>query len=79
MPAVRDAQQEDDEGNKGKLFVLDLSFIGWELLCVIPFVAFWVIPYMNITCAGFYDRLAQKYAMENAPPVQPEPPESPVM
>ena len=62
------------KGYKWKLFVLDLSFIGWIILSIIPFVAFWVIPYMEITCAGYYDRLTQQYAIENAPPVQPEPP-----
>ena len=45
-------------GHKWELFVLDLSFIGWGLLTVIPFVSVYVTPYMEVTCAGYYDALA---------------------
>lgn len=41
-------------GHKGELFVLDLSFIGWQLLTIIPFVSIWVTPYTSITCANYY-------------------------
>lgn len=44
-------------GHKWELFVLDLSFIGWGLLTVIPFVSVYVTPYMEVTCAGYYDAL----------------------
>ncbi|MBQ6796634.1 MAG: DUF975 family protein [Clostridia bacterium] len=46
-------------GNKGKLFVLDLSFIGWGLLCCltagIGFV--FLAPYVNATRAETYEYL----------------------
>lgn len=41
-------------GRKGELFVLDLSFIGWRLLTVIPLVSVWVNPYTEITYVGYY-------------------------
>ena len=44
-------------GNKGKMFCLGWRFFGWALLsictCCIGFI--WLIPYMNITMARFYD------------------------
>ena len=47
------------KGYKRKLFLLDLSFIGWALLGVITFgIAFiWVIPYINATYANAYNSL----------------------
>lgn len=44
-------------GHKMELFVLDLSFIGWSLLCVIPFVSVYVDPYIQITYANYYNAL----------------------
>ena len=46
-------------GHKWELFVLGLSFIGWELLCVITFgiASIWAAPYMNATFANAYASL----------------------
>lgn len=46
-------------GNKMRLFLLDLSFIGWFLLGLITFgIAFlWVTPYWNTARAAFYEEL----------------------
>ena len=44
-------------GRKMELFLLDLSFIGWLLLCVIPVMFLWVEPYMKTTGALWYDRV----------------------
>ena len=44
-------------GHKSELFSLDLSFLGWLILSVIPFVSAYVTPYMQLTYAGFYDSL----------------------
>ena len=41
-------------GYKGKLFVLDLSFLGWMLLSAIPFVILYTLPYMQVTQANYY-------------------------
>ncbi|MDR0814471.1 MAG: DUF975 family protein [Bacteroidales bacterium] len=44
-------------GYKAKLFLLDLSFIGWGLLCVLTLgIGFlWLMPYMQTARAAFYE------------------------
>lgn len=44
-------------GRKWELFVLDLSFLGWDLLCIVPFVSIWVMPYTEVTYANYYQAL----------------------
>lgn len=46
-------------GHKMDYFVLNLSFIGWNILCLLTFgIGFlWLIPYMNVTTANFYDSI----------------------
>ena len=48
-------------GNKGQLFVLDLSFIGWLILEGIPIIGLlvrvWVVPYTQMTYALYYTTL----------------------
>ena len=46
-------------GHKWELFCLELSFIGWGLLCVLSFGIgfFWLIPYMNAARTAFYEEL----------------------
>ena len=45
------------EGNKMKLFMLDLSFIGWAILCIFTFGIgyFFLQPYISISHAAFYE------------------------
>ncbi|MDP4121291.1 MAG: DUF975 family protein [Bacillota bacterium] len=47
------------KGYKGKLFVLDLSFLGWCILsaltCWILFI--WTLPYISVTSSNFYNAL----------------------
>ena len=45
-------------GYKWKLFVLDLSFIGWNLLTIVPFVSIFVSPYYGVTRAMYYNSLS---------------------
>ena len=54
------------EGHKMDLFVLDLSFIGWYLLCGITFgiAGIWVIPYISATYANVYNYLKPVVAQE---------------
>lgn len=52
-----DQSKEMMYGHKLQLFVLDLSFLGWMLLSVIPFVSLWVRPYITVTEAHFYQVL----------------------
>lgn len=44
------------KGHKGDLFLLDLSFIGWSLLCILTLGigSLWLVPYMNTARASFY-------------------------
>ena len=54
-------------GNKWKAFVLDLSFIGWQLLSVLTcgiLSIFYVDPYQYSTNAALYEAL--KYGTEEA-------------
>ncbi len=48
------------DGYKWKLFVTQLTFIGWFLLCGITFGILWIFyvgPYYNATMAGFYEEV----------------------
>ncbi len=45
------------DGNKWRLFCLDMSFIGWYLLSIVTFgiLLFWVMPYHEAAHAAFYE------------------------
>lgn len=49
-------------GNKWKAFVLGLSFIGWELLCILTLGIgfFFLAPYISSTMAHYYLDLKEK-------------------
>lgn len=63
------------KGHRWELFVLDLSFFGWELLCLIPFVGLWVRPYKETTNAGYYDKLMELSGRQTIPPEEAAPAE----
>lgn len=67
------------QGHRWEAFVLDLSFLGWALLCAVPVAGLilmvWVMAYMQVTCAGFYERLAGTVTAEDIPSPGPQPPE----
>ena len=50
-------------GHKWKLFGLQLSFIGWFLLCLLSLgVGFiWLMPYVRTTYAAFYRNLKEEF------------------
>lgn len=54
------------KGNKGKLFILRLSFIGWILLSILTFCVGFVflIPYIKAAEANFYEELIKKGTVE---------------
>ena len=54
--------QQMMKGYKMKLFLLDLSFIGWILLCLVTFcIGFlWVKPYIETAHAKFYEELKSR-------------------
>lgn len=53
-------------GHKMELFELDLSFIGWAILCYLPIVGYlvqvWVAPYYGTVKALYYTALCQSGA-----------------
>jgi uncharacterized membrane protein len=53
-------------GNKWKLFCLSWRFFGWGLLCLLTAgIGFlWLIPYMNVTFAKFYEDIKKNPAPE---------------
>ena len=64
----RDAQAESARlmnGNKWKTFVLDLSFIGWDILSIFTWgllEIFFVAPYKASTHAALYESI--KYGID---------------
>lgn len=54
------ASEELMEGHKSKLFFLELSFLGWEILNLftLGIGSFWLIPYKNAAYAAFYRNLS---------------------
>lgn len=70
MGAV-DAMRESKtmmKGNKWRLFCLQLSFIGWEILCVFTcgIGYLWLAPYMGQAEAAFYHDVSRRAAVREA-------------
>lgn len=52
-------------GHKAELFLLQLSFIGWALLCILCPIGFlWLSPYMYTATAHFYEDIKAEYQPE---------------
>ena len=62
-----EASKKMMDGNKGKLFLLDLSFIGWALLCILTLgIGFlWLEPYIQCSHAKFYEELKARQVNSN--------------
>ncbi|MFW5780368.1 MAG: DUF975 family protein [Bacillota bacterium] len=60
------------QGNKGRLIVLALSFIGWFFIVLITFgiAIIYVGPYLETTFAGFYDDIKKPVEIEPLPEKQ---------
>ena len=52
------------KGHKWKLFCLDLSFIGWAILCIftLGIGLLWLQPYIEASHAKFYEELKARRA-----------------
>lgn len=52
------------EGHKMQYFLLQLSFIGWALLCILSLGIgyFFLIPYISTSVAAFYESLKTEQA-----------------
>ena len=56
------------QGYRWKYFCLRLSFIGWHLLNSFTYGIlgiFYVYPYYDAACAGFYEAVVKEYAAKN--------------
>ena len=56
------------QGHKFDLFYLQLTFIGWGLLCVLTLgIGFlWLVPYMNAAQAHFYEDVKAEFENRQA-------------
>lgn len=59
------------KGNKWRLFCLQFSFIGWNLLSLLTLgiLDFWVTPYKQVATAAFYEEIMREKGF--ALPVDP--------
>lgn len=67
---AREALNESKRITKGyklSLFILELSFIGWEILASLSFGIgfFWLVPYKQLTYANAYKALKENYNYSN--------------
>ena len=64
--AAIEKSMEMMKGKKFKLFLLDLSFIGWALLCILTLGIGLVllVPYMYTARAAFYEDLKAELAQK---------------
>lgn len=55
-------------GNRGKIFLLELSFIGWAILAVLTLGIgyLWLAPYMQVALVCFYEHLLGKNEDNNS-------------
>lgn len=55
-------------GHKWEMFVLQLTFIGWALLCIFTcFIGFlWLEPYIATSLAHFYEDVKAEYEAKQA-------------
>lgn len=53
-------------GIKGELFILDLSFIGWEIVASLTFglLNIWLIPYMTLSDLGYFEDASGRMSNE---------------
>ena len=76
MECIR-LSKEMMKGHKWELFVLDLSFIGWGFLAMLPLVGYavqvWTVPYISMTKALYYEKLSGRdiYAVQAGGTVPP--------
>ena len=64
------------DGQKWDVFVLDLSFLGWNILSIFTMgilSIFYVTPYINMTNAALYESLCyqRQWASCNQQPMEP--------
>lgn len=55
------------KGHRFEYFVLGLSFLGWEILGLLTLgiLYLWLIPYIQVTTANFYNKLLETNSSAN--------------
>ncbi len=78
LQCIRESK-EMMKGHKGELFVMDLSFIGWNILSNTLYVGYlvqiWAMPYINLSYALYYEALSGRdiYAADRGVEFPPPP------
>lgn len=69
MEALRMSKAQT-RGHKWQLFVLDLSFIGWNLLCslTLGILSIWIMPYIQQTDIGYFVAIRDMSGIGSRPP-----------
>ena len=76
MECIR-LSKEMMKGHKWELFVLDLSFIGWNFLAMLPVIGWavqiWTMPYISLTYALYFENRSGRdiYAAQSGGAVPP--------
>ena len=57
-------------GHKWELFVLDLSWLGWRILCslTLGILSIWITPYIQQTDIGYFEAIKQSSGIGYQPP-----------
>ena len=57
-------------GHKWELFVLDLSFLGWSILCglTLGILSIWIMPYIQQTDIGYFEACKKASGVGYVPP-----------
>jgi len=57
-------------GFKGTLFVLDLSFLGWSILCwlTLGILNIWIAPYKEQANVGYFQEIKKVKGIGYQPP-----------
>ena len=68
MDAIRMSKQQT-RGFKWQIFVMDLSFLGWVILCALTLgiLTIWIAPWMQQTEVGYFQTIKAYKGMDNRP------------
>ena len=73
MDALNMSKQQT-RGYKLDLFVLDVTFLGWSLLCVLTagILSIWITPYIQQTDLGYFDAIKAEKGIGRMPGRSPD-------
>lgn len=56
------------QGHKWEFFLLQLSFLGWGILCIFTFGIglIWLVPYIQATNTHFYEKRKNEFPLEES-------------